>query len=76
MRAWAAGNELAADAVHQADELLLRYVEQAFRDLGFDRREAQLRALLLFSVGVARVHPPWRPAVRSIDDILAVLAPD
>ena len=75
MRAWAAGNEVAADAVHQADELLLRYLEQAFRDLGFDRREAQLRALLLFSVGVARVQPPWRPAVRSIDDILAVLAP-
>jgi AcrR family transcriptional regulator len=75
MRAWAAGNELAAEAVHQADELLLRYLEQAFRDLGFDRRDAQLRALLLFSVGVARVQVPWRPAVRSIDDVLTVLAP-
>jgi AcrR family transcriptional regulator len=76
MRAWAGSNELAAEAVAQADEILLRYLEQAFRDLGFPRPDAQLRALLLFSTGVARINPPWRPAVRSIDDVLAVLAPD
>lgn len=76
MRDWAGSNELAADAVSQADQFLLRYVEQAFRDLGFSTRDAQLRALLLVSVGVTRIHPPWRPAMRSIDDILAVLAPD
>jgi AcrR family transcriptional regulator len=75
MRDWAGSNPVAAEAVREADELLLRYVEQAFRDLGFSRRDAQLRALLLFSAGVARIHPPWRPAVRSIDDVLSVLAP-
>ena len=75
MRDWAGANALAAEAVARADEILLRYLEQAFRDLGFDQRDAQLRALLLFSTGVARIHPPWRPAVRSIDDVLDVLAP-
>ena len=75
MRDWAGSNELAAEAVGHADEILLRYLEQAFRDLGFSRRDAQLRALLLFSAGVARIRPPWRPAVRSIDDVLDVLAP-
>ncbi len=75
MRDWAGSNPLAAEAVGQADAVLLGYVAQAFQDLGFDRDDARLRALLLFSTGVARVQPPWRPAVRSMDDILAILAP-
>jgi AcrR family transcriptional regulator len=73
MRDWAGSNPLAATAVREADKILLRYVEQAFRELGFQRRDAQLRATLLFAAGVARIHPPWRPAIRSIDDVLEVL---
>ena len=75
LRDWAGGNAAAAEAVAQADAILLRYLERAFRDLGFARRDARLRALLLFSTGVARIHPPWTPAVRSVDDVLDVLAP-
>jgi AcrR family transcriptional regulator len=59
MRDWAATSPVAAEAVRAADASLLRFVEQAFADLGFVRAEARTRALLLVSAGVARVHPPW-----------------
>lgn len=75
MRDWAGSNELAAEAVAQADELLLRYIARAFEDLGYGRKDARVRALLLFSAGVARIHPPWRLGARAMDDALAVLAP-
>lgn len=75
MRDWAGSNPLAATAVHDADEILLRFIERAFVDLGYPGRAAQTRATLLFSAGVARISPPWRPAPSVFDDILDVLAP-
>lgn len=75
MRDWAAHDAGAADAVRAADEQLLRFVEQAFVDLGHDTDGARTRALLMFSVGVARVDPPWKVSGRILDDVLEVLAP-
>ena len=75
MRDWAGSNSLAAQAVQDADGALLRFIERAFLDLGYPRREAQARAQLLFSAGTARITPPWRPHGRPFDEALAILAP-
>lgn len=60
MRGWAGTSEVAAAAVRSSDEVLLRFMERALRDLGHDRDEARLRAVVLLSIGVARVHAPWK----------------
>lgn len=60
MRAWAGSDEVAAAAVRASDEVLLRFMERALRDLGHDRHEARLRAVVLLSTGAARVHAPWK----------------
>jgi AcrR family transcriptional regulator len=75
MRDWAGSNPLAATAVHDADEILLRFIERAFVDLGYPGRAAQTRAALLFSAGVARISPPWRVGPNILDEVLDVLAP-
>ncbi|NLV55484.1 MAG: TetR/AcrR family transcriptional regulator [Acidimicrobiales bacterium] len=73
MRDWAGRSEVAAAAVRAADAALLHFVERAFRDLGFDRPGARTRALVLLSVGVARVEGPW-PLPRSApDQVIALL---
>ena len=61
--------------MRQADQLLLRFVESAFIELGFDRRDAQARAILLYSTGVARVSPPWKQSPKLLDAVLEALAP-
>lgn len=75
MRDWAGNNPVAAHAVRTSDATLLAFVEQAFRDIGHGRAGARTRALLLFSLGVARVHLPWRLPKRVFDDVFAVLGP-
>jgi AcrR family transcriptional regulator len=75
MRDWATSNPVAAAAVHDADTVLLRFIEGAFIDLGYPRRDAQVRAQLFFSVGIARVTPPWRIGAKPFDAVLDVLAP-
>ena len=60
MRDWAGSNEVAAAAVRASDEVLLRFMERALRDLGHDRDDARLRAVVLLSTGAARVHAPWK----------------
>jgi AcrR family transcriptional regulator len=75
MRDWAGSNPVAANAVRQSDATLLAFVERAFRDLGHGRSAARTRALLLFSLGVARVHLPWRLSKRVFDEVFAVLGP-
>ena len=76
MRDWAGSNELAAEAVRSADEFLLRFIERAFLDLGYTKRESQTRASLYFAAGVARFSPPWRIPTKINADVLAVLAPE
>lgn len=75
MRDWAGSNPLAAEAVHNADEILLRFIERAFTDLGYRGSEAQTRAVLLFSAGVARISPPWRTSATVLDEVLEILDP-
>lgn len=75
MREWAETNAVAARAVRASDATLLRFVERAFRDLGHAPAAARTRALLVFSLGVARVHVPWRVPPRVFDDVLAIVGP-
>jgi AcrR family transcriptional regulator len=74
MRDWAGSNKIAADSVREADERVLRVIARAFCDLGFEQKEAQLRARLLLAAGVARISSPWRGPRPSIDDVLDILA--
>lgn len=76
MRDWGGSNPLAAQAVHDADVILLRFVERAFRDLGYRGKAAQTRAHLLFAAGVARFAPPWSISRTVFVDVLEVLAPE
>lgn len=75
MRDWAGSNAVAAEAVRAADTVVLRFIERAFADLGYPAVEAQVRAQLLLSVGVARIRPPWRVPGDPFDTFLEVLAP-
>jgi AcrR family transcriptional regulator len=74
MRDWAGSNDVAAAAVRASDEHLLRFMEAAFRDLGYERDDARLRAIVLLSVGVARVHTPWPTPRRARARMLDLLA--
>lgn len=74
MRVWAVDDERAAAAVRRTDATLLRFVAAAFEELGFDRREARSRALLLFSAAVVPVHRPWSRPDPGFRDLLRVLA--
>lgn len=60
MRDWASTDAKAAAAVEAADTALLEHFARLFEDLGHTQDEARLRALLLLSAGVSRVHNPWR----------------
>ncbi|MDG2304467.1 MAG: TetR/AcrR family transcriptional regulator [Candidatus Binatia bacterium] len=75
MRDWAGSNRIAAASVRAADEHLMRFIAKAFRNLGYPRREAQVRAQLLQSVGVARVMPPWKTLAGDTGLVLKILAP-
>ena len=75
MRDWAGSDPVAAEAVRAADEQLLRFMEHAFLDLGHTVAAARTRALMVFSLGVARVHTPW-PAPNDLDErVLELVAP-
>ncbi len=75
MRDWAGTSPAAADAVRAADAALLRFVERAFLDLGLAVAAARVRAVVLLSVGVARVHAPWPVPASTADDVLRLLCP-
>jgi AcrR family transcriptional regulator len=53
IRAWARRDEMAREAVDEADASRLRYHQQIFEALGFAAGEAQSRAFLLYSYEVA-----------------------
>ena len=74
MREWAATHAAAAAAVRTLDHVLLDFVAEVFRDLGFDDDGAHARAEVVFSVAVARVAPPWPNVIASVDDLLDVIA--
>jgi AcrR family transcriptional regulator len=74
MRDWAGTNELAAESVRQVDDVLLRFIQEAFVDMGFDERGAQVRAHLFFAAGIARTRPPWPIGPTMVDEALEVLS--
>ena len=53
IRAWARRDEMARQAVDEADASRIGYHEQIFAALGFDAEEARCRAFLLYSYEVA-----------------------
>ena len=53
MRAWAAIDPRARVALQRAESLVLDFITEAFRDLGFTRAEASLRARILLSANVS-----------------------
>jgi hypothetical protein len=63
MRIWATSSERAAAAVARLDAELLTLMREALVDLGFDEREARVRALLAYSAGAGQslVFSPWDP---------------
>lgn len=73
MRDWAGSNPVAAASVKDTDGTLLRFMEQAFVDLGHDTEAARTRALLLMSAGAARVGAPWPMPSELVDRVLDVL---
>ena len=75
MRAWAASNERAAQAVAELDHVLLRFIEAAFRELGYPAAGAKVRAQLLLAGGVARISTPWPISANAFEVTLDVLAP-
>jgi len=74
MREWATSNAAAAAAVRALDHVLLDFIAEIFCELGCDTNEARARAEVVFSMGVARVEPPWPNAIRGVDDLLDLLA--
>ncbi|MEO5902162.1 MAG: TetR/AcrR family transcriptional regulator [Ilumatobacteraceae bacterium] len=74
MRDWAGSNATARAAVEHADRQVLLFIERAFRDLGHPGRAAQIRAHLMFAMGVARIAPPWPSARTEFDEVLTLLA--
>ena len=70
MREWARSDESVAASVRAADRRLLRAVQQAFLDYGFDTEEADLRAGATFAAGIGFLHlagatPDDRAAARA-----------
>jgi AcrR family transcriptional regulator len=61
MRVWAADDDRARAAVERLDRILMTLVESAFRDLGFPRAEARMRARTAFAagVGLGLTAAPW-----------------
>lgn len=74
LRDWASTSEAAKQAVHESDTTVLERLTDDFEAVGFDRDQARARALVVFSVGVAKVHAPWGGDVPDLDAALEVLA--
>jgi AcrR family transcriptional regulator len=70
MRDWATCNEPAAEAVRQADRVLLEFVRDTFLDLGVDRGTAELQAEVVYALAIVRLDTPWPRRSTSIDRVL------
>jgi AcrR family transcriptional regulator len=77
MRIWAATDARAAATMRAAERIVLEFLTQAFRDLGYARNEAALRARVLLSANVARIEATSPPAgKRFFKETLAFLTRD
>lgn len=59
MRDWATVNEPAAEAVRDADRVVLEFLRDTHVELGVDLEDAELRAEVIYALAVARIDPPW-----------------
>jgi hypothetical protein len=66
IRAWARRDEMARQAVDEADASRIGYHAQVFSALGFSLQEARMRAFMLYSYEVAEsiLHRQGTPAQR------------
>ena len=77
MRVWAATDARAATTMRNAERIVLTFLAEAFRDLGYPRHEAALRARILLSTNVARIEAASPPAgKRFFKETLAFLTRD
>jgi hypothetical protein len=53
---WALSNDAALASVQRSDGRVLRAVQQAFVDCGFEPEDAALRSLVVFAAGVGLLH--------------------
>jgi AcrR family transcriptional regulator len=66
IRAWARRDDMAREAVDEADAIRIEYHAQVFGALGFAGAEARMRAFVLYSYEVAEslLHRQGTPAMR------------
>ena len=76
LRDWAATSDAARHAVHLGDATTLDQLAADFQALGHDELDARARALLVFSVVVSTIVPPWGGAAPAVDQVLDLLAPE
>ncbi len=56
MRLWALTDDAVLASVQRSDARVLRAVQQAFADCGFEAEDAALRSLVVFAAGVGLLH--------------------
>jgi AcrR family transcriptional regulator len=56
MRVWALSDDATLASVQRSDGRVLRAVQQAFVDFGFEQEDAALRSLVVFAAGVGLLH--------------------
>ncbi|MBS1837022.1 MAG: TetR/AcrR family transcriptional regulator [Actinobacteria bacterium] len=73
MRDWATVDGPAAEAVRDADRVLLEFIRDALVAAGVACADAELRAEVVYALAIARIDPPWRRRSTSIDAVLDAL---
>jgi len=73
MRAWAASDGKALDAVRRHDAAILRFLVNCLLELGFDAREASVRAHALKAVGDALIERPLIPVDELIEGFIRLM---
>jgi AcrR family transcriptional regulator len=56
MRAWSLSDPEVLASVQQSDTRVLRAIKQAFLDIGFGPQDAEVRAYVVFTLGVGHLH--------------------
>jgi AcrR family transcriptional regulator len=71
VREWAQKDERAREAIRAADEALFQRVKGAFAALGFDDKESEVRAKVLYYAGVGYASVGNLGELRSADQMVA-----
>ena len=73
MRAWAESDPRARAAVERHDALLLDFLAGNLAAIGFTRREAEIRAYGLITLGLGKVHAPQLDMNTLFDSLLDIM---